>query len=236
MITHITFACENMTISARLCSQSALDHGCQESFLYSPKSYTDEFYELNKTVLNNPRGAGFWLWKPYIIYDQLKELKPNEVMIYSDAGLQFNAPVSHIRAHMDQDLLLFGNTHPHGRWCKMDVLIAMGITDEKYMMHEQAQASVIMIKKTPFAMDFVREWLRWAQAPGFIDDSPSRAQNRPEFIEHRHDQAILTNLAIKHGIRFHWWAAQYNRGNKVKYTDSFPFPLFNHHRRRNNEY
>jgi hypothetical protein len=236
MITHITFSDENMTISARLCSKSATDHGCDNSYLYNKLSYSDEFYQLNKSTLDQPRGAGYWLWKPYIIFSELQDMKNGDILIYSDAGLTFNAHIKHIISGMDQDLFLFGNTHPHGRWIKMDVAQAMGITKEEHFTHEQAQASVILIKKTDFALNFISEWLRWAQVPGFIDDSPSKLPNRPEFIENRHDQAILTNLALKYGIRLHWWAAQYNRGNKVKYTDSFPFPLFLHHRRRNNEY
>ena len=236
MITHITFSDKSMTISARLCCDSAIKAGADESFLYNKESLSDEFLQANHETLRNFRGAGFWLWKPYIIFEQLKDTKPGDFLIYTDAGLQINAEINYIIAAMDQDILLFGNTHPHKRWCKMDVLKAMNCNRPEFLNHEQVQASVILIKKSEWAVKRIEEWLKWAQIPGFIDDSESKAKNTPEFIEHRHDQAILTNIALLNKIRMHWWAAQYNRGNKIKYTDSFPFPLFIHHRKRNNEY
>lgn len=236
MITHITFASDNMTISAKICSDSALKNGADHSILYTPESFTDEFAQANHETLSQTRGAGYWLWKPWIIFDALIETQPGDFIIYTDAGLIINATINNLIAHMDQDILLFGNTHPHSRWCKMDVLKAMNCNRADFLNHEQVQASAIVIKKTPWSVKIISQWLRWAQTPGFIDDSPSIAQNTPQFIEHRHDQAILTNIALLNNIRMHWWAAQYNRGNRTKYADNFPFPFFLHHRKRNDEY
>jgi hypothetical protein len=80
--------------------------------------------------------------------------------------------------------------------------------------------------------DFMREWLAWCQMPGLIDDSPSQ-DNWKEFAEHRHDQAILTCLQIKHGYKLHWWPTIYS--DHLPRTDSYP-AMFNHHRKRNNEW
>jgi len=234
---HITFASANMTRSAQLCTRSALQHGAGESYIYGPDIYSEEFIQLNAKTLQQTRGAGYWLWKPYIIHLHLSQLKQNDILIYSDAGLTFLHSLALITPSLESSgILLFGNTHPHGRWCKMDVLRAMNCDKPEFYQHEQVQASVICIRKNEFTTQFVRQWLTWAHIPGFIDDSPSILPNPPEFIEHRHDQAILTNLALLHNIPLHWWAAQYNRGNRIHYTDNFPFPLFQHHRRRNEEY
>jgi len=138
---------------------------------------------------------------------------------------------------MWDDVFLFGNNWRHVDWCKGDVLDAIqDATDER-----QVQASVIFIRKTAESMRFVKEWLLWCQMPGLIDDSPSKTPNYPTFQEHRHDQAILTCLQIKHGYRLHWWPASYSDGAFVydklpQYAgDDYPV-LFNHHRKRNNEY
>ena len=48
-------------------SQSGLSNGgFDEVFSYNYSDIDDEFKEKNKHILEQPRGAGFWLWKPYI--------------------------------------------------------------------------------------------------------------------------------------------------------------------------
>jgi hypothetical protein len=65
--------------------------------------------------------------------------------------------------------------------------------------------------------------------PGFISDAPSKLPNYETFAEHRHDQAILTCLAIKHGyIIDHWWPTNYSMHLPRSERDSYPV-IFNHH-------
>ena len=47
------------------------------------------FYQQHKSILDQPRGAGYWLWKPYYILETLKKLEENDILIYADAGLFF---------------------------------------------------------------------------------------------------------------------------------------------------
>ena len=59
-----------------------------------------------------------------------------------------------------------------------------------------------MWKNSAFARAFVREWLMHALDPRVISDHPNVCglPNHVGFIDHRHDQAILTNLVAKHGL------------------------------------
>lgn len=108
---------------------------------------------------------------------------------------------------------------------------------------KQAQASVIFLRVSDYTRQFVKEWLDWCLFDGgrLIDDSPSRLPNHPEFQEHRHDQAILTIMAYREGLRLHYWPAMYNDG-AFSYEklpcyagDDYPI-LFHHHRRRDHEW
>jgi hypothetical protein len=238
MIYGITYCDESMTKAAGLCAQSMNKNGVTRAFKVSPP-LEEWFYRSNKDILEQKRGAGYWLWKPHLIYDFLLAdyIDEGDYLIYSDAGVEFIGNVNHIISRMDQDVFLFGNNWRHIDWCKGDVLNAIqDATDER-----QVQASVIFIRKSPESVRFVKEWLLWCQMPGLIDDSPSVTANAPTFQEHRHDQAILTCLQIKHGYRLHWWPASYSDGAFVydklpQYAgDDYPV-LFNHHRKRNNEY
>ena len=218
------------------------------------------------------RGCGYWAFKPAIILEALNRigvareqfnLTQPDYLIYSDAGIEFIAPVSHIIERMDQDIFLFGNNWEHAHWCKRDVIEAAwptfanapmdrpwnAVADSATWLRfgKQVQASVIFFRVSDYTRKFVKEWLDWCLFEGgrLIDDSPSRLPNHPEFQEHRHDQAILTTMAYREGLRLHWWGARYNMeqpgGGFVydklpEYASDDYEPFVHHHRRRNHEW
>ena len=237
---HITFSDNNMTQSAILSRDSAMKNGVHHSIMFNEKCYDALFYSLNKEILNKERGAGYWLWKPYIIYNNLHRLSANDILIYTDAGVEIVNNVDHIIDRMDSDVFLFGNNYRHLDWCKMDVMDTIYPYWRNSFDKEsrQVQASAIFIRNTYFARLFIGQWLKYCQIDHFIDDSQSAAVNYPTFQEHRHDQAILTTLAYRHGVKLHWWPAHYNGGQFIydKHPqfseDNYPV-IFHHHRRRN---
>lgn len=255
MIYGITYADHRMTKSAEVCKQSMLDNGADRAYVLDSDNFgggssydVDSFYSMNKNTLNADRGAGYWLWKPFVITQTMfEDCNDGDILIYSDAGVEFINSVHHIIERMDEDIFFFTNGWPHVEWCKMDVMdgiLAWHSRDENgdpyvaenMINYKQIQASVIFFRVNQKTMDFVKEWLLYCQMPGFIDDSPSKLPNYPTFAEHRHDQAILTCLAIKHGYTMdHWWPTQYSMHLPRSERDSYPV-MFNHHRRRNEEY
>lgn len=254
MIHLITFASDDMSQSARLCLRSGLDHGVNSTRLYVPSEKSNE------------RGYGFWKWKPEIIQAAMKRMVDGDILIYSDAGAEFINNVRYIIDRMDQDIFLFGNNWEHAHWCKRDIIdevlpftdsVADAISRTLYIQRrevsddllswqrfgKQVQASVIFFRVSDYTRKFVKEWLDWCLFEGgrLIDDSPSRTPNHPEFRENRHDQAILTTMAYREGIKLHWWPAIYNDGaftyEKIAEYASDDYPaIFHHHRRRNHEW
>jgi hypothetical protein len=235
MIRLVTYASERMTRSMNLCLQSSLKYGVKDADGHEGKCFTGDFVEMNKATLEKTRGAGYWLWKPYIILAKMLGCQDGDILIYSDAGVEWVNDVRHLIDSMDEDIFLFSNGHKHVEWCKMDVLEAI-IPGRHNMDLPQVQASVILFRVNQKTRDFVKEWLLYSQMPGFIDDSPSKLPNYPTFAEHRHDQAILTCLQIKHGYKQHWWAD----GTWIPQRHRWPhdhYPqMFHHHRKRNNEW
>jgi hypothetical protein len=234
MIRHITYTDENMTISAAKCSESALTHGCDTSFVYKCEHLSEYFKWRNSETLNKPRGAGYWIWKPEIIRMELEKAQENDIVLYTDAGVEIIGDVRHLANAMDEIALLFHNQWWHHEWCKGDVMATM----QGYKPTHQLQATAMLWLKCVPTMRFIKEWLMLCETPGFIDDSPSRTPNHEHFQEHRHDQAILTSLQIGR-INSHWWPASYVDGKftypKNGERDGYPV-IFNHHRKRNNEW
>lgn len=231
MIRFVTYSAENMTKSRELCASSAERMGAEQLYVYSKNHVSDDFWSDSSEILRAKRGAGYWLWKPYFINEVMKECNAGDILIYGDAGVEFIAPFQHIIDVMDQDLFLFCNGHLHKEWCKMDVMQAIngGIIETM-----QAQASVIFIRVNQYTRNFIKEWLLWCQMPGMIDDSSSKLPNVPTFAEHRYDQAILTCLAIREGIKLHWWAdAMWYESQRYRWPDDHYPSMFRHHRKRN---
>lgn len=235
MIHLVNFSDERMTKSQELCSASSLKYGVNKVHAFRPVNIYPYFRKVNP-VLKEERGAGYWLWKPFFIYEVIRELDEGDVLIYSDSGVEFINDVNHLINAMDQDILFFSNGHYHKHWCKADVIVNINGFSFRDTEDQQVQASVIVFKVNQNTKDFVKEWLLWCQMPGFIDDNPSKLPNHPEFAEHRHDQAILTCLQIKYGYKLHWWAdGLWYMGMKSKYSDNYP-AIFKHHRKRDNEW
>ena len=233
MIHHVTYTDGRMTRSAQRCEQSALRHGCDTTITYTLALIDNAFYAMNKGILDSERGAGYWLWKPYIILSEMLTHPDGEIIMYTDAGVEIIEDVNIICDRM-QDAWLFGNSYPHRHWCKAAVTRDIS----GYVPGNQVQASAMFFRVNDRTKAFVKSWLLYCQMPGFIDDSEA-PNNDAEFVEHRHDQAILTCVAQNHGCVLHWWPASYNDGafhyEKGSYTDDYPV-MFNHHRKRNNEY
>ncbi len=243
MIYGITYTDVNMTKAAELCQKSMELNGADLCDI-ATESYIEQYFKkVNYQIFKEgARGANcYWLFKPYIIYDELLRLPNDSYLIYADAGVEFINNVSHIIEKMDEDIFFFGNNWNHVDWCKADVLNIINKNGENVENKKQVQASVIFFKVNDNTRRFVKEWLVCCQMPDFIDDTPSKMPNYPTFQEHRHDQSILTCLQIKYGYKLHYWPASYSNGaftyDKIEQYSNDNYPIiFNHHRRRNEEF
>lgn len=250
MIHLVTFHDENMTRAAELCESTAMNHGVNQTKVWSKA----EFEQLsvcreNERVFQQPkdvrRAWGWWAWKPAIILEALNSepVQADDIVIYADAGIEFINNVRYITDRMHHDVFLFGNNFEHAHWCKRDVIDTIQPYEEWDRYGKQAQASVVFVRKSILSFRFVGEWLDWClyDKGRLVDDSPSVASNHPEFQEHRHDQAILTTMAHRRHVRLHYWPAIYNDGafvyekQKQYETDTYP-AIFHHHRKRNHEF
>ena len=175
------------------------------------------FYTQHKHILDLPRGSGYWLWKPYIILDALNNAKPGDIVVYHDTGRPDNLKTTpyhftrSIRPAVEfcqkNNGFLPGVYIPHygpnSQWTKRDCFVQMGCDEQKYWEHGQIQATFSVWQNNPQVIAFVEEWLRWCTDARVLTDQENQLDqpNLEGFTEHRHDQSVLTNLVIKHGIK-----------------------------------
>ena len=105
----------------------------------------------------------------------------------------------------------------------------MNCNDEKYYNSQQVCGAPQLYKKDNKSLSFVNQVFEYCKIEKAVTDSPS-VTNFSEFKEHRHDQSILTNIAIKNNITIYRDPSQYGNSFINEYKNSIYPQIFNLHR------
>lgn len=163
-----------------------------------------DFYKENKEILDSERGGGYWLWKPYFILESLKQVEYGDCVFYIDCGDMIKKNIiSFLSRYMINNELMItsGTVIPNYKYTTKKCFSLMGCDEEKYYNFVQIEAGMICMKKTDSSIAFVQEWLSYAKNKDIITDINNKdPENHKDFIDHRHDQSILTNLLAKYNI------------------------------------
>jgi hypothetical protein len=204
------------------------------------KDLLDEQFKIkNKKILEQSRGCGYWLWKPYIIQKTLSLLQQDDIVFYIDSGnliINDPKPLFTLCSNDEKGIILFENRDgaPAGTiwknymWTKQDCFEAMDCTKEKYILGDQVDGSYVLVRKNKFSQQFFDEYLQWCEKDEIITDKISISPNHSEFKDHRHDQSILSILAIKHNVTI---AREPSEWGNNYITSKYNYPqIFQHHR------
>lgn len=179
--------------------------GFDKVIKYTVEDIDEDYREKHKNILNNRRGAGLWMWKPYIINKTLNQMTEDDVLFYSDSGATF---LQSAKPYIDacradkNGLILFKDGHINKKFTKRDCFVYMGADKEEYTDTLQLTAGFQLVRKTNLTLKFYEEYLRYAENENIISDLPNTCglPNYPEYEDHRHDQSICTNLSVKYAI------------------------------------
>jgi hypothetical protein len=204
-----------------------------------PEDIEEDFIKENQEIFNFNRGYGYWIWKPYFIRRVLDYINEGDILFYVDSGNEtINNPQPLFNLLENQDIVLFKNRdgNPHGdiwinsTWTKADCFNIMGCNDDVYKKGDQVDGSYILLKKTLQSIQFIEEYLRYSCNKNIITDLPNiTGNNEPDFRDHRHDQSILSLLAIKHNIKTFESPSESSNHIQKEYSQ-----IFNHFRRNLN--
>jgi hypothetical protein len=202
----------------------------------SPEDIEEDFIKENQDIFNSSRGYGYWIWKSYFIRRVLEYINEGDILFYIDSGNEIiNDPQSLFNLLQNQDIILFKNRdgNPSGdvwknsTWTKADCFNLMECNSEIYKNGDQVDGSYILLKKTSQSIQFIDEYLKYSCDKNIITDLPNiTGDNESNFIEHRHDQSILSLLAIKHNIETCESPSESSNHIKKDYPQ-----IFNHFRR-----
>lgn len=209
MKIHINYAHHRYIPIQKLNTKTATSHGGFDiSIPYGFKDLDENFINKYFNILSYPRGAGYWAWKPYLILKTLQTINNDDLLYYTDSGYYFVKNFVNFVSQQNEitdalntkGIVTFAEAFTNGMYTKRDTFILMNVDEEKIRNKPQRMASTFLCKKTPLTISFLEEWLVYASDPRIITDMPNTQglSNYPEFVDHRHDQSIMTFLTYKY--------------------------------------
>lgn len=207
MIQAITYCDEAFAKSARLNAWTAVHVGrASAARIYTVQDIDADYYQKHQDIFSQPRGAGYWLWKPYVILKALEELEWNDYLMYADAGVLYCSPVLPMKQQLEkdgQDIYFASNFWTSAYWTKRDAYVLMDCDTPEYYSAQDVAAGYMLIRKTPEAIQFIRQWQSYMEDSRILTDLPSTCgkPELPQFREHRHDESILMLLVKRYGYK-----------------------------------
>jgi hypothetical protein len=242
----ITFGDSKYAGSIERLKRTAIEIGkVDEAISYGPGDFSQDFIDKNRRVLGAPRGAGYWVWKPYIIREAFKNLEEGDVILYSDAGLNVIDDLTSLfdvaKDSIDQRVLFRLPAHGEGvidhkarKWTKRDCFVLMHCDTPKYWGADMMNGAISLWVKNDENIALLNEWSEYMEDPRIVTDDANLAgmSNFAGFEEHRHDQSVLTMLGIKYNFEMFRDPTQFGEMDLDKYINSPYGILFDHHRQK----
>lgn len=167
------------------------------------KSWDAEIYgiglRIRKTQL--PRGFGYWTWKPSVVLWAHLNF-PNHQIVYIDSGSEFQFEENRLQSlkgilNLSQQrggLAFSLPNHLERNWTKKDFQEKLNLSQNQ-LNSTQIQSGFLALPKSEKRNTFINRWRDIALLEnGFYFTDEIRSKNDAGFIEHRHDQSIMSCL------------------------------------------
>jgi hypothetical protein len=204
MITLVNFADKSFRNKQKWSTFSAKFFGKFDRVLeYNFSDIDSDVLILNKESLKyTKKGAGNYFWKSYIIEKALNKINEGDYLMYADSGSFFLKSVLPLVKYMEtknKEILCFRLPLIEKQWTKRDAFLLMDCDSEKYTDSSQTLATFFLVKKTNKAIDFISEYKKYCFDSRILSDDSNvlGEENYQGFIEHRHDQSVLSLLSKK---------------------------------------
>lgn len=198
----INYADDKFEYQRKYNTKTAYEKGKVDKVIeYSPRDIDNDFFQDNKVIFNYERGAGLWLWKPYVILKTLEQMDEGEYLFYCDAGAFYVNPVKKMINVMEKchiDLMTFEIPLLERQFTKKETFVRM-----KYDDYSQNQicTGYILIKKSFSSLSILKEWFTYMQDEICVSYKHfTQEEEFPDYVSHREDQSVFSIVCRKNGI------------------------------------
>jgi len=178
--------------------------------------YISEHYDISYRCIHHYRGntIGFWKWKPFIIFEELKKISYNDILIYYDCNIDKNPhyidEIKNIKVFTNKILndknfgFLYEDLNNKNLICKnyvkKDIFEKLGCTEEYFKNAPLKRANKLFIRKTKSTENLIYNWLKLTETSLFLPESNEEIMNSAHNNElygwNTHDQAVLNILYL----------------------------------------
>ena len=189
--------------------QEAMNMGFDVINVYGKEDIEQEFLERTHPHISHPRGSGYWLWKAFFLKKTLEKMSESDFCIYADAGCHLNI---HGKSRLEEYLNMV-SSHSSGflgfelvgfkekMYTNSKCLEYFGYRDESSITDSSILVGgILILRKNDITIKIIDEFYKIAiDWPDLFSDIHNNYNPLPEFIDHRHDQSILSMLRKKYG-------------------------------------
>lgn len=166
------------------------------------------FQIAHQEQLRKRKGAGYWLWKPYIILNALlHKLNDGDFLLYHDSGMYFVSdvgPLFKLCEDLKPSILTFHLDYVERLYSKRDAFILLDMDDPIVYEGKQTQrlANLIVAMKNCETIQYFMEYLAYTMDFRITSDKGNvlGKPNFEGFVGNRHDQTVHSLLSKKWGI------------------------------------
>lgn len=174
-------------------------------------------YLEESPLMKYSRGAGYWAWKPVLIWETLKEFGQNCQLVYLDAGCSVNKSKEweHYFSLLEHhDVICFEYKDHVPQWSEfgqtstlikywtkgstLDFFKTFTKDDNYAEKYNKIMAGVLFFSGRWSENQFLKSWLDITlKHPELLIDPSQEEQEtgNPQLAYHKHDQTIITPLA-----------------------------------------
>ena len=191
--------------------------------------FNSEIYKENEKWFSKENNYGHFAWKPYFLLQTMEKLEEDDKILALDALDIFHPEIFKAVDDIwegDPCLLPLGNS-VQGEYTKRDCFHYMDCDEEDYWESKQLEAGFTFWRVCDESKKILKDWLKWCldeRTNGEVTTFSGKGE-LDGFEEVRHDQSILTNIAIRDGLpvvgsdirnfiecNADYWYERYNKG------------------------
>ena len=173
---------------------------------YGPEDLPTNFKQKYSNYLSMPRGGGYWLWRPILLYEHLKTMNDGDIMVYLDAGSYINAKgKERYFEYLDllkndinnTGILSFQMSHlSEKKYTTSNIFKHFNVDlNSEHANSGQYLGGIFILKKNEHSMEYVKKLVAISLTnPDLFTDKFNSINQHPEFIDNRHDQSVSSVL------------------------------------------
>ncbi len=177
--------------------------------IYNRNDISKEFSEKYKYIFNQKKGGGYFIWKIFMILEQLNNMEEQDILLYVDSGCTLNkngkdrlVEYFDMLHNSNKSMLLFRSPNLIEReWATSEALNFFNFEKDSIEATSTSFiATAYFIKKTDFSIKFFQEYLNIINSDNnLITDFYANTRVQENYFKaHRWDQTILSLMSKKH--------------------------------------